>query len=102
MAKELTTEELLAKIAAQDLELSQANEVVAELKTQVDAKKDLVAPVMVKHGKSTYKFSTGKFIVPAGDQASAGTVVTAEEAAKDKDLITSLVERGSGILIEVK
>lgn len=48
----------------------------------------------------TYMFTAPKF--SAKNAAGEGKVYTAEEAAKDKDLVATLLAKKSGILAEVK
>lgn len=102
--EELSQEELLAK--AQELqkenetktqELNDQQEVVEQLKSEVDLKKDVTVLPTVTVNKKKYAFTCKSFTVPSADRAS-GDNVTAEDAAKDKDLLEKLVKSGSGVL----
>lgn len=96
MAKELTPEEMAAKLKALEAEnKSLKKENAAKTKDLMKVNKEV--PGTFELDGKTYKFKTGflKFNL-------AGKVHNSEEAIKDAELMTKLVELGFGGIEEVK
>jgi hypothetical protein len=75
----------------------------AELTEQAEASSAAVksgsALPTFTHNKKSYQFKVGKFSAKVGGKH---TVYTAEEAAKDKELIAVILEKYSGLVEEIK
>lgn len=95
--EEMTPEELIAlakqkdeQLAAKDVEIASAEEIVSKLKSQV---KDKSEKTTVKHGNKTYVFPSESWTEPDPSLAGETVIKTAEKAIEDKEYIAELVKR---------
>jgi putative heme iron utilization protein len=89
-----TQEELDKYMADQAAEIEKMQAALANPTVEVVVADD---DIVVTVDKDKYKFLVKEFTLPG----EVVTTITAEEAAKDKDLIKSLVDKKSGILIKL-
>lgn len=98
MAKELTIEELQAKLAESEKTNAELLDVIADLKSELAKKSADLKTVnkehTVKHGSKTYKV-----VVPVFKHN--GVVIEAKDLANSKDVVEDLVKSESGVLEEV-
>lgn len=108
----LSNEELLSLIKTKDeekeklaKELEKATGVNQDLQEELELKTEQasrVKEVFVTHNKKKYVFVSKQFTRPNKDSPEEPSILTAAEAAKDKDLVAELIESKSGLLIEIK
>jgi hypothetical protein len=108
----LSNEELLTLIKSKDeeredlaKELEIAGNVNQDLQDKLEERTVAAArskEVFVTFDKKKYLFTAKKFTVPNKDSPEEPSLMTAEEAAKDKELVKKLVESESGLLVEFK
>jgi hypothetical protein len=92
-----TVEEAQAAFDAQEKELAQANEVIAELRKDLtEVKKEKSVGKVFVESKKTKK----KYAVEAAKFNHGGKDYTAEDLKKNPELVEELVELGVGFLVE--
>lgn len=95
MGKFKNLDEAQEAFDAQEKELAQANEVIAELRTNLTAvkKEKTAGKVVVEHNKKKYTVEVQKFNFK-------GAIHAAEDLKTNKEMVSALIEAGVGFLVE--